>query len=149
MSGYSWSEIEDAVVAALSPVLGERVKTLRPYQGDWREDLKQETWRLPAVLVRLGGTRAAAVGPGAYEVSLELTVLVLNRDLRPPEGRRGQEGTYALGALIRQALWHQDLGRELLPLALAEERTLLGPPEYEVHSLTFRTGWLETPGTEG
>lgn len=147
MSGYSLSEIEAAVVTALSPVLGERVKTLRSYQGDWREDLKQETWRLPAVLVRLGGTRAAAVGPGAYEVNLELTVLVLNRDLRPPEGRLGPDGTYALGALIRQALWHQDLGRDLLPLALVEERTLLGPPEYEVRSLTFRTGWLETPAT--
>lgn len=145
MPGYSLSEIEEAVVAALSPALGERVKTLRPYQGDWREDLKQATWRLPAVLVRLGGTRAAAVGPGAYEVSLELTVLVLNRELRPPEGRLGPDGTYALGSLIRQALWHQDLGRELLPLALVEERTLMGPPEYEVHALTFRTGWLETP----
>jgi phage gp37-like protein len=146
MAGYSWSEIEDAVVAALRPVLAERVKTLRAYQGDWREDLRQESWRLPAVLVRLGGARAVAVGPCAYEVSLELTVLVLTRDLRPAEGRRGEEGTYALGALVREALWHQDLGRELVPLALVEERPLSGPPEYEVQSLTFRTGWLETPG---
>lgn len=148
MPGYSLSAIEEAVVAALSPVLEGQVKTLRAYRGDWREDLKQETWRLPAVLVRLGGTRALPVGWGAYEVSLELTVLVLTRQLRAPEGRRGAAGTHALSASIREALWHQDLGRELLPLALVEERPLISPSEYEVQSLTFRTGWLETPGGE-
>jgi len=148
MRGYGAGDIEDAVLAALEPVLEGRVQTLRHHQGDWREDLRQETWRLPAVLVRLGERRSVPAGTGAYEVSLDLQVLVITRDLRgEAEGRRGTAGTYALSERVREALWHRDLGLEILPLWLLEERTLVSSPEYGVLALTFRTGWLESfPG---
>ena len=49
--------MEDAVVAALGAGLGAAAKTIRSYQGNWRKNLREETWRLPAVLVSLSRSR--------------------------------------------------------------------------------------------
>ncbi len=141
--GYAWGEIEDAVLAVLQAEMGEQANTLDHYQGDWRRDLSRKTWRLPAVLVRLEEGRAGQVGWGAYEVTLDLTVLVITQQLRgEAHNRRGKGGAYDLVQAVKQALWHRDLGLEILPLALAEERPLLNTAEHTVYGLRFRTGWL-------
>ncbi len=71
MSGISRTMVEDAVVAALEARLGTQVKTVRSYQGNWRTDLRQESWRLPAALVMLTGSDAEQVGLSSYDLTLE------------------------------------------------------------------------------
>jgi phage gp37-like protein len=143
MQNYAWGEIEDAVVAALEAELGERVQTVSHHQGDWRDDLDRGKWRLPAVLVRVDGGRAEQVGVGSYDFVLELSVLVITRDLRgEAHGRRGDRGAYGLAQAVREALWHRDLGLEILPLALVEERPRVNNAEYTAYALRFKTGWV-------
>jgi len=139
MSGLSWMTVEDAVVAALQERLGSLVKTVRTYQGEWRTDLKQETWRLPAALVMLTGSRAEQVGLSSYDLTLDLEVLLVVRQLRGEEaGRREAGGAYDLLEEVRQALWHQDLGLSLTPWALVWEEPLLSDGEFTVYAARYR-----------
>lgn len=141
MSDLDWTALEDAVLAALEAQLGAQVQTLESYQGDWRADLQEASRRLPAVLVMLSGTSAAAMAMRSYDLTLNLTVLVLLRQLRgQADGRRSEGGAYALLAAIRQALWQQDLGLEILPLALVREEPLLNNREYTVYAAHYRSG---------
>lgn len=140
MNNYSWSAVEDAVLAALKETLGSQVKTLETYQGDWLNALQQESWRLPAVLVMLPQTRAEQVAARSYDVTLNLTVLVAVRQLRgEAEARRQEGGVYQILEGVRRALWHQDLGLELLPLALVGEEALLNTQELVVYAARYHT----------
>jgi phage gp37-like protein len=137
----SWTVLEDAVLAALGAQLGARVKTLETYQGDWLADLTRQAWRLPALLVMLKESRAEAVAPRSYDLILDFTVLVVVRELRgEAQGRREEDGAYGLLAGVRQALWHQDLGLNILPLALVREGPLLNTREFTVFAALYRTG---------
>ena len=140
MSGLAWTTVEDAVVAALKARLGTQVKTVRSYQGNWRTDLRQETWRLPAALVMLTGSEAEQVGLSSYNLTLDLTVLVVVRHLRGEEaGRRETGGAYDLLVGVQEALWHEDLGLNLQPLALVREEPLLTDGEFTVYGAQYRT----------
>jgi hypothetical protein len=67
-------------------------------------------------------------------------VLVAVRQLRgEAEARRQEGGAYQLLEGIRRALWHQDLGLDLLPLALVEEEALLNTQEFAVYAALYRT----------
>ena len=77
MSSLSWITVEDAVVAALESQLRPAVKTVLSYQGNWRTDLRQETWRLPAALVMLRRSRSDQVGLSSYDLTLDFEVLGL------------------------------------------------------------------------
>ncbi len=141
MTDLDWTALEEAVLSALQTQLAYQVSDLESYQGDWRRDLTQESWRLPAVLVMLSGTRAAAAGTRTYDLTVDLTLLVVVRQLQgEAAGRRQTGGAYQLLAGIRQALWHQDLGLEILPLALVREEPLLNNREYTVYAARYRTG---------
>jgi len=141
MSDFDWTALEDAVLAALQAQLGALVSTLESYQGDWRVDLQNEGWRLPAVLVLLSGTRSEAAGFSSFDLTVDLTVLAMVRQLRGQEaGRRTEGGVYQLLAGVRQALWHQDLGLDILPLALVREEPLLNNREFSVYAAHYRTG---------
>lgn len=140
MSGVFWKTLEDAVVAALEVGLGPEVKTVRSYQGDWRTDLRQETWRLPAALVMLYGSRSEQVGLSSFDFTQDLQVLLVARHLRGEEaGRREAGGAYDLLAKVREALWHQDLGLDMTPLALVREEPLLSDGEFTVYAAHYRT----------
>lgn len=140
MSGYSWNTLEDTVVAALEDRLAPEVRTVRSYQGDWRTDLRQETWRLPAALVMLTGSRSEQVGLSSFDLTMDIQVLVVVRHLRGEEaGRREPGGAYDLLAGVREALWHQDLGLDLTPLALVREEPLLTDEEFTVYAAQYRT----------
>ncbi len=144
MSGLAWTTVEDAVVAALKARLGTQVKTVRSYQGNWRTDLRQETWRLPAALVMLTGSEAEQVGLSSYNLTLDLTVLVVVRHLRGEEaGRRETGGAYDLLVGVQEALWHQDLGLNVLPLALVREEPLLTDGEFAVYGAQYRTAMVQ------
>lgn len=144
MSDISWTAVEDAVVAAVQAQIGDRVKTLKTYQGNWREDVRREGWRLPAVLVGLEESRAAQVGLSSYDLTLEVSVLVIGGALRGEAAARREEGgVYDLLAGIRQALWHQDLGLTMLPLALVKEEPLLSSRECAVYAVHFRTALVK------
>jgi len=41
---------------------------------------------------------------------------------------------------VRQALWHQDLGLEILPFSLVLEEPLLTTREFTVYAAHYRTG---------
>ncbi len=140
MTDFDWITLEDAVITALTSQLRGQVGTLISYQGDWRADLQGEGWRLPAVLVRLAGTRSEAVGPRSYDLSLDVTLLVVVRQLRgEAAGRREVGGAYAILAGLRQALWHRDLGLKIQPLALVQEEPLLNNREFTVYEARYRT----------
>lgn len=141
MIDLDWKTLEDAVLTALQARLGSLVNTLETYQGDWRADLQNEPWRLPAVLVMLSGARSETAALRSYDLTLDLTVLVVVRQLRgQAAGRRLEGGVYQLLAGSRQALWHQDLGLEILPLALVREEPLLNNREFSVYAAQYRTG---------
>jgi phage gp37-like protein len=111
MSDFSWTTVEDAVLAALQAQIGDKVKTLKTHQGNWREDLKREGWRLPTVLVALEESRAEQIGVSSYDLTLQLSILVIVRQLRGEAAARREEGgVYEILAGIHQALCHQDLG---------------------------------------
>ncbi len=140
MADFSWTAVEDAVLAALESRLGSQIKTLETYQGDWLEDLRRQSWRLPAVLVMLRRSRADQVAARSYDLTLDFTVLVAVRHLRGEAAARRQEGgVYQIMAGVREALWHQDLGLELLPFTLVGEEALLHNQEFAVFAALYRT----------
>jgi len=144
MSEFSRTAVEDLALAALQVRIGDAVKTLKTYQGNWQEDVRRESWRLPAVLLELTESRAEQVGLSSYDLTLELSVLVIVRALRgEAEARREEGGVYDILAGIRQALWHQDLGVNMLPLALVTEEPLLSSQEYVVYAVHFRTAAVQ------
>jgi phage gp37-like protein len=145
MAGLTWTDLEEAVLTALQGELGSQVKTLETFQGDWLEALQRESWRLPAVLVMLNGSQAEQVTTRSYDLDYELVVLVLLRSLRgEAAGRRQAGGAYDLLEGVRRALWHQDLGLEILPWRLAEEEAWLNTPEYAVAAARYRTTAVQT-----
>ncbi len=140
MADFNWTTLEDAVLAVLAAQLNGQAGTLETYQGDWRADLQGAGWRLPAVLLSLAGTRSEATTLRSYDLTIDLTLLVVVRQLRgEAAGRRQEGGAYQLLTGIRQALWHQDLGLEILPLALVREEPLLNNREFTVYAARYRT----------
>jgi len=141
MNDLDWTALEEAALSALQEQLAYQVNTLESYQGDWRGDLQGEGWRLPAVLVMLASTRSEAATVRSYDLTIDFTLLVVVRQLRgEASGRREEGGAYQILAGIRQALWHQDLGLEILPLALVREEPLLNNREFTVYAAQYRTG---------
>ena len=144
MDTISWKQVEDAVVGALSERLGAAAKTVRSYQGNWRRDLREETWRLPAVLVSLSRSRVEQITGSSFDLTLELQVLVVVRQLRgEAAGRREAGGAYELLEQVREALWHRDLNLEILPLALLREEPLLNDGEFTVYAAYYRTAAVQ------
>jgi phage gp37-like protein len=144
MGTVSWTLVEDEAVAALTSQLGAAVKTVGSYQGDWRRALREETWRLPAVLVVLTRSRAEQVGAASFDLTLDFQVLVVVRQLRgEAAGRREAGGAYELLAGVREALWHRDLGLEATPLALIREEPLLNDGEFTVYAAHYRTSAVQ------
>ncbi len=144
MGSFSWTAVEDAVLKALQARLGDKVKTLKTYRGGWREDLRREGWRLPAVLAAVEEGRAQQVGLSSYDLTLLVKILVIVRQLRgEAAGRREPGGIYEILGDIRQALWHQDLGLDMLPLALVNEEHLFSSQEQLVYAASYRTGWVQ------
>jgi len=140
MSGISWTTVEDAVVAALKTRLGAEAGTIRSYQGDWKTDLGQASWRPPAVLVMLTGSRSDQVGLSSFDLTFDLQILVVVRHLRGEEaGRREAGGAYDLLLGVQDALWQQDLGLDLAPFALVKEEPLLADREFTVYAAYYRT----------
>jgi phage gp37-like protein len=144
MADTDWIEMEDAVLEALTAQLGSMVQTLETYQGDWQTDLQQAGWRFPACLVMLKRAEAEQVAAGSYDLTLDFTVLVAARQLRgEAAGRREAGGVYEILAGVRQALWHQDLGLNLLPFSLIREEPLLNNREFTVYAAHYRTGTVK------
>jgi len=144
MGTFSWTLVEDEAVAALTSQLGAAVKTVGSYQGDWRRALREETWRLPAVLVVLTRSRAEQVSAASFDLTLDFQVLVVVRQLRgEAAGRREAGGAYELLAGVREALWHRDLGLEATPLALIREEPLLNDGEFTVYAAHYRTSAVQ------
>jgi phage gp37-like protein len=144
MSGLSWTMVENAVVAALQARLGAQAKTIRSYQGNWRTDIRQEPWRMPAVLVMLMSSNSQQVGVSSFDLTLDLQVLVVVRSLRGEEaGRRDAGGAYDLLLGVQDALWQKDLGLDLLPFALVREEPLMTDREFTVYAAHYRTSAVQ------
>jgi phage gp37-like protein len=144
MSDVSWTVVEDAVVTALQDRLGAQVGTIRSYQGNWRVDLRQKSWRLPAALVMLTGSQSQQVGVSSFDLTLDLQILVAVRNLRGEEaGRREAGGAYDLLLGVQDALWQQDLGLDLQPFALVREEPLLTDGEFTVYAAHYRTAAVQ------
>jgi phage gp37-like protein len=143
MTGYPLTVLENAVLAALAAVLGSRVRTIQSYQGDYLADLRGEARRLPAVLLVLSQSRSEQVTAGSCDLTLDFTVLVADRQLRGEAGGRRQDGgVYQILEAVRQALWHQDLGLEILPFSLVREEPLVSTRELLVYAAQYRTAMV-------
>jgi hypothetical protein len=92
----------------------------------------------------LGPCRGEQVTAHSYDLTQDLTVLAVVRQLRGEEAARRQEGgVYQILAAIRQALWHQDLGQDILPLALVKEEAVLSTPELTGYAVHYRTAAVQ------
>ncbi|MBM4285811.1 MAG: DUF1834 family protein [Deltaproteobacteria bacterium] len=140
MTSLAIKDLEDALLGALEAGLGRTLKTLKSFRGNWREELRQGGLRLPAVLVMLTGSRAEQVGVSSCDLVVDFSLLAMVRQWRGEEaGRREEGGVYDLLTGIREALWHRDLGLNILPLALVREEPLLHTREFCVHAAHYRT----------
>jgi phage gp37-like protein len=137
MATEVWTNVEDAVLAALQAGLGSQVKTLIAYQGDWQTDLQQEYWRFPAVLVQLRQTRGEQVTLRSYDFSLEFTIFVAVRGNSAKH--RDSREVYQILAGVREALWNQDLGLAVEPFNLMKEEPLLNNLEFSVYAAHYDT----------
>jgi phage gp37-like protein len=137
MATDPWTNVEEAVLAALQAGLGGLVKTLITYQGDWQTDLQQEYWRFPAVLVQLRQTRGEQVTLGSYDFTMEFVIFVAVRGNSAKHRDNG--GVYQILAGVREALWNQDLGLEVQPFNLIKEEPLLNNLEYSVYAAHYDT----------
>ena len=144
MADLTWSAVEEALLAALEAELGSLVQTVASYQGKWLEDLQTQARRLPAVLVMLRQGRGEQVSMGSYDLILDFTVLVAVRPLRgEAEARRGAGGLYQILEGVRRALWHRDLGLEIVPFSLEREEAWLTTPELAVYGAQYRTSLMQ------
>jgi len=133
--------VQEAVLTALEQELTGQVKTLASYQGDWLDDLTQEYWRFPAVLVQLRQTQGEQVTLGSYDLTLEFTIFVVARGGSPKQ--RAANGVNLILAGVREALWHQDLGLDLQPLNLIKEEPLLNNQEFSVYAAHYGTAMVQ------
>jgi phage gp37-like protein len=138
MGNYTWTILEDAVLEALEARLSSQVKTVKSFQGEWLTDLEREGWRLPAVLVRLRQSRGEQVSVRSYDLTLDLTLLAIVRQIQGALRRR-EGGIHQILEGIRQALWHQDLGLDVVPFNLVREEPLSNSGEYSVYEAVYRT----------
>ena len=119
MADFTWNAVEEAVLEALKAELGSLVPTVASHQGNWLEDLQSQAWRLPAVLVRWRQTRGEQVTMSSADLTLDLSILIALRPLRgEAEARKQEGGIYQILEAVRRALWHQDLGLEIIPFSL-------------------------------
>src|SRR4030043_22207 len=92
MATFSWTAVEDAVLAALEARVGPLIQTLKTYQGDWLGELQRQRWRLPAGLLLLGKSPAEQKPARSFDVILDFRLLVVVRQLRGEEAGRREEG---------------------------------------------------------
>jgi hypothetical protein len=104
MGNYTWTILEDAVLEALAARLSSQVKTVKASQGEWLTDLSREGYRLPAVLMSLSQSRGEQVAVRSYDLTLDLTLLAIVRQVQE-EGplRRREGGIHQILEGIRQA----------------------------------------------
>ncbi|MEJ2671223.1 MAG: DUF1834 family protein [Deltaproteobacteria bacterium] len=141
MANDIWTTVEEAVLGALEGELEGQVKTLVSYQGDYLADLTREYWRLPAVLVQLRQSQGEQVTMRSYDLTLEFTILVVDRGGFPKQ--RAANGVYPILAGVRKALWHQDLGLDMQPLDLIKEESLLSNQEFSVYAANYGTTMVQ------
>ena len=144
MADLSWSAVEEAILAALQTELGPLAPTIASHQGNWLKDLQSRAWRLPAVLLRWRQSRSEQVALGSADLTLNFTILVAVQPLRGEvEGRFQEDGVYQILEGVRQALWHQDLGLEIIPLTLEKEEPWLNTKELAVYGAEYRTSLVK------
>lgn len=145
MADLTRKAVEEAILAALKAEFGETVPTVASYQGNWQDDLQGQAWRLPAVLVMPGQGRGEQVCLRSADLILDFTVLVAVRPFRGEAAARLEEGgLYQTLEGVRRALWHQDLGLEIVPFSLEREEAWLITRELAVYGAQYRTGYVQT-----
>ena len=136
--------VEEAILAALIAELGEKAPTVASYQGNWLADLQGQAWRLPAVLVMPGANREEQVSMGSSDLILDFTVLVAVRPFRgEAPARLEEEGVYQTLEGVRRALWHQDLGLEIVPFSLEKEEAWLTTRNLAIYGAQYRTSYVQ------
>jgi phage gp37-like protein len=144
MADLAWNAVEEAILGALQAELGSLVQTVASHQGNWLQDLQSQGWRLPAVLVRWRQTRSEQVALGSADLTLDFAILVAVRPFRgEAEARLEEGGIYQILEGVRRALWQQDLGLGITPLALEKEEPWLTTNELAVWGAEYRTSLVK------
>ncbi|GAB6035443.1 hypothetical protein JCM15519_38750 [Fundidesulfovibrio butyratiphilus] len=143
MAKRSLHEVEDAILAALSPLkaaLG--VRLVAPYGGELEPDqIAQAMATFPALLVIYAGSTTESHGSRS-EASMTWTIVIGDKyqgDL--VKARRGDAttpGVYRLLDAVRQALEGKQLLPELLPAESLGDWSLLQAGGVAVHADQYR-----------
>jgi len=142
---YAIKDIEDAIVAALAPLITENgVKTVKTYGNELGtgDDPSQLVHLFPAVYVVYGGSNYAHHGTTVAE-TMTFHVLACDRSLRgEAETRRGGEnnpGTYVLLEAVRSKLLERQLSLDIAPLDIIEQMPIWGEQGISIYSATYQT----------
>jgi phage gp37-like protein len=155
---YTLEQIEDAIIAQLAPLkvgytpVGEddpavwrTVRTIKSYQGelDDEETIARAAPLFPAILVVYGGSAYANRGSRKVE-TMRFVLFVLDRNVRQEaEARRGgpgNPGCYAVLNGVRDLLYGEQLGLDILPLEAMREDAVWFGRGVSVYSAEYETG---------
>lgn len=118
--------IENALIARIATVLGNKVKTVESLPGDWDDDmLKRLLRQVPGVFVAFAGGGAKSVGANSPDIDAQWIVYVATGHASGEAARRRgdalQVGAYELIQLVVPALHlHTIAGEGTLMLARVE-----------------------------
>lgn len=142
---YSKTEIEDAIIATLSPLhqdQGGDVKKIAGYQGELDEDnLTQFIIQFPAILVAyVGSTYKEDSFPYMIE-EITYSILINGRNMRGNEAaRKGilSAGTYSIMQQVRDKLQGERLGLDIRPAQILRETALINTRSVSIYSAEYR-----------
>jgi len=133
---HEFEALEDAVIDALSNLIGEGLKTLESYSGQLEvEDIDQVTFQFPCIYV-LSGPLSVKEGNRYDAYEMEPSLIVGDRNLRGSKaaarGDAASPGVYELLALARVRLHRKKVVKEWSPLTLQREFALVYAPKLSI-----------------
>ena len=142
---HDFEEIEDAVIAALNPLLSGGLRTLATYSGELEvEELEEITFQFPCIYVIANGlTLGWANRYDKYEMGV--TLIVGDRNVRgsaaAARGDASSPGVYELLLAARGKLHNKKLVPAWAPLVVIDEAPLVYAPEKSIclYTAEYRT----------
>ncbi len=144
---YSIKFLEDAIIAALAPVAtgpGSLVKTLGAYEGQFEETIDAADQLLaltPAVLVTYVGSQFEPDSGPHYNRTLTYAVMHGSSNLQSEAKRRND--VYTILDATRALLNDNDLGLDIMPLYIEQEKIISSSRHITVYSAQYQTSFLE------
>ena len=133
---HEFEQVENAVIAALEPLLSSGLKTLETYSGQMDvDDIETVTFRFPCVYIVVPGL--SLIDANRYDkYHMELTLIVGDRNVRgniaAARGDASSPGVYALLEATRGRMHRQKIMDGWTPLTLKSENSLVYAPKASI-----------------